>query len=229
MWFWIKHLLIASFLLAAVGFLIFGDDITFSPDKEEEKFTGRVIKPSKKTEEEKAEEEADKETFGITTSSAAKGLSNFYGKVKEELLGTNKTLGDGFVLKLTPSVYTLDEELKQREEMVQPGPKTFTGTFMNRRFRSGDTLKQILEQATEDEGMELIWRLDRDYVIKHYFQVESDLVDTVGTVAKALNSDYEKDIQALYCYKQRALVITYEISDYVKANCRQAKTKTPSS
>lgn len=232
MWFWIKHLFLAILLLGAAAFLLFGDDIdiNFGQGADEAKeSSGRVYKPTRKTEEEKAKADEEKDAFSLTTSSAAKGLSGFYGKVKEELLGNSKTMGDGFVLRLEPSVYTVDEQLRRRGDMVQPGPEKFTGTVTNRRFRSGDTLKQILEQATAEEGMALIWRLERDYVIKHYFQVESDLVNTVGTVARALDSDYEKEILAFYCYKQRALLITHEVTEFVKDNCRQAKTKVKQS
>lgn len=224
MWFWLKHLTLAAVLVGAVVFLLFGDDIKFSGDPipvTDE--AGRVTKPNRQTDEEKAKEDEGGPSFTLTTSSAAKGLSGFYGKVREELLGNSKTLGDGFVLKLDPPKYSLDQQLRRREEMVQPGPEKFTGEVTNRRFRSGDTLKQILESATEAEGMELIWRLDRDYVIKHYFQVESNLVDAVGTVAKALDSDFDTEILAFYCSKQRALVLTHEITDFVRDNCRSTK------
>lgn len=222
MWFWIKHLSLAVILLAAAVFLLLDEEWKMHFNMEEEKPTsGRIIKPTVKTEDEKQ----DKPAFGITKSKAADGLSNFYGKVKEELLGTSKTMGDGFVLRLDPQVYSVDEQLQRRGDMVQPGPAKFTGEVESRHFRSGDTIKSQLEYAAEKEGMELIWRLERDYVIKHYFQVESNLLSTIGTVASALDSDYEHDVYAFYCFKQRAVLITHEVTDFIRENCSRAGKK----
>jgi hypothetical protein len=46
-------------------------------------------------------------------------------------------------------------------------------------------------------------------------------------VARALNSDFEKDVYAFYCYPQRAVVITHDFTDFVKENCRQAGITEP--
>lgn len=223
MLFWIKNILLTLLLIAAAAFLLIGEDLKFigTPVKES---TGRVTKPTTKTAEEKAEEK--NEAFSMTTSGAATGLSNFYGKVKEELLGNSKKMGDGFVIKVEPSIYTLDEQLQQRGEMVNPGSPQFTGEHISRRFRIGDTIREQLAAAAEEEGIELIWRLDRDYIIKHYFEVNSNLLSALGTVAAALDSDFDKDVFAFYCYKERAVIITHEKSDYVKTNCRRATSKS---
>ncbi|MCJ8274591.1 MAG: toxin co-regulated pilus biosynthesis Q family protein, partial [Psychrosphaera sp.] len=98
----------------------------------------------------------------------------------------------------------------------------------SRRFRIGETIRAQLAAAAEEEGIALIWQLDRDYIIKHYFEVDSNLISALGTVASALDSDFEKDVFAFYCYRQRAVIITHEKSDYVNANCRLATiTKKP--
>jgi cyclophilin family peptidyl-prolyl cis-trans isomerase len=226
MLFWIKNILLTVFLLGAVVFLLFGQDWVIPGDSVAEK-PGRITQSTTKTKEElQAEKDAEEEAFSMTTSGAAKGLSNFYGKVKEELLGNKKTLGDGYVLRVEPSIYTLEEQLQQRGDMVTPGSPKFTGEHVNRHFRVGDTIRKNLIQAAEDEGMELIWRLDRDYIIKHYFQVESNLLGVLGTVAKALDSDFEKDVFAYYCFKERAVIITHESSEYVQSNCKLANSKS---
>jgi hypothetical protein len=233
MWFWIKNGLIALILLAAAIFLLLGEDIKFTgtPSKDEPNRAAQPVRQpiqqsTTQVEDKKLPVDNKDEAFSMTSSGAAKGLSNFYGKVRGELLGTNKTMGDGFVISVEPSIYTLDERLQRRGEMVNPGSPNFTGERISRRFRIGETIREQLA-AAEVEGIALIWQLDRDYIIKHYFEVDSDLISALGTVASALDSDFEKDVFAFYCYKQRAVIIAHEKSEYVNNNCRLATTKKP--
>ncbi len=231
MWFWIKNGLITLILLAAALFLLLGEDFKFTgtPSKEKPNQAAQpvrqAIEPSTGQLKNEKQPDEKKEAFSMSSSGAAKGLSNFYGKVRAELLGNSKTMGDGFVISVEPSIYTLDEQLQRRGEMVNPGSPKFTGERISRRFRIGETIREQLAAAAEVEGIALIWQLDRDYIIKHYFEVDSDLISALGTVASALDSDFEKDVFAFYCYKQRAVIIAHEKSDFVNSNCRLATTK----
>lgn len=229
MGFWIKKFILMFVLLGIAGYVLLIDEFSFSsnrPNVAQQQQEKPQPKPKKVTSSKEQEEEIYGEggTFEMTTSSAATGLSRFYGKVKEELLGNNKTVGDGYVIKLKPSIFTLDEQLQRRGAMVQPGSPKFTGETTTRHFRQGQTIRNQLIVAAQQEGMELIWQLERDYIIKHYFKVNADLLSTLSTVAKALNSDFEKHVYALYCFNQRAVVITHDYTDYVKQNCRDAST-----
>ena len=214
-------------LLGIAAYVLLVDEIDLLPESQTvaENKTESKPKPKPKLIQQPEEEEVihgDGSAFGMTTSSAATGLSRFYGKVKEELLGNNTTIGDGYVIKLKPSIFTLDEQLQRRGAMVKPGSPKFTGEITTRHFRQGQTIRNQLFEAAQQEGMELIWQLERDYIIKHYFKVDADLLSTLSTVAKALNSDFDKHVYALYCFNQRAVVITHDYTDYVRANCRDA-------
>lgn len=210
--FWLKNILLMAILIAIAAFLLFGDELSFH----------EFSLGSDKTSTTATDKETDNDAFSLTTSDAALGLSSFYGKIKQDLLGNNDTIGDGFVVRLKPSRYSLDQQLRKRGKTVTPGNPVFTGNVTSRRFRQGKTIKDQLTAAAEAEGMELIWRLERDYVIKHYFQVDSNLLGALGTVASALDSDFEHDVHAFYCYRQRAVIITHEFTDFVKDNCRKA-------
>ena len=189
-------------------------------DKRSTRPGGRITKPAAQP---KAE---DDEAFSMTTSTAAKGLSSFYGKVKEHLLNKNVADGDGFVLHVKPSPFSLDEQLERRGNMVTPGNPKFTGKAVERHFQVGDTIRSKLGAAAKDEGLELIWDLDRDYKIKYYFNVETNFLRTLSTVASALDSDFEKEVRAYYCYKQRAAIITHEATAFIKSNCQRATNKS---
>ncbi|MFT4925714.1 MAG: hypothetical protein ACI8WB_001809 [Phenylobacterium sp.] len=218
MWFWIKNVTLLVFLGVTAWYLLNYQDI----HKEDEVGKGKA---ASRTAIKEQQQDAERGTFSSSSSKAAKGLSNFYGKVKEELLGNSKTLGDGFVLKLDKPKDSIDQQLQKRAEMVTPGNFKFQGEFEGRRFRTGDTIREILKGYAEEEGLELYWRLERDYVIKHYFEVESNFVAALGSVAKALDSDFEKDVYAWYCPRERAAIITYEHNDYLKSNCQLADAK----
>lgn len=222
MWFWIKNIFLTVFLIAAAVFLLTDQSKLFEeqleilrrpPAEQGQK------KPQAKTSEDQ------QGSFSGTTSGAAAGLSNFYGKVKEDLLGNSNKLGDGFVLKLKKPNITIDQQLQNRARMVTPGNPKFEGEFVDRRFRSGDTVKDKLSEYAEDEGIELFWRLERDYIIKHNFQVSSSFVEALGSVAKAIDSDFERDVYAYYCSRERAAIVTYETSDYMSSNCKLADSK----
>jgi len=231
MWFWIKNITLTIVLLFISAYLLVGDPSWFKTSSSPQQTskpepTAQIKRPTyKATKKEEPEIAGDGGTFTMTRSSAATGLSRFYGKVKEELLGNSNTIGDGFVIKLKPSVYSLDEQLQRRGSMVKPGSEDFDGEILTHHFRKGETMRNQLTIAAEQEGMALIWQLERDYIIKHYFKVDSDLLSTLSTVAKALNSDFEKDVYAFYCFAQRAVIITNEFTDYVRQQCREVKTK----
>ena len=230
MGFWIKKITLMFVLLGIAAYVLMVDDLGFNSNSNDtaQQTAKNQPKPKPKKivspEQEQEPIYGDGSAFGITQSSAATGLSRFYGKVKEELLGYNTTTGDGYVIKLKPPILSLDEQLQRRGAMVTPGSPKFTGQFTTRHFRQGQTIRNQLIDAAHQEGMELIWQLERDYIIKHYFKVDADLLSTLSTVAKALNSDFEKHVYALYCFNQRAVVITHDYTDYVRENCRDAST-----
>ncbi|MFT5163703.1 MAG: hypothetical protein ACI9FJ_002300 [Alteromonadaceae bacterium] len=220
MWFWIKNLILVIGLGGAAIYLLTYQDSAIQT------VTTKTAKTISKNNPVTAKEDAQgRGTFSSTSSGAAKGLSDFYGKVKEELLGNGKTIGDGFVLKLDKPTLSVDEQLQNRAQIVTPGSYKFTGEVEDRHFRSGETIKDILSEYAAKEGIVLIWRLEKDYIIKHYFQVESNLVSTIGSVAKALDSDFERDVFGYYCPRERAAVITYDSSSYLKSNCKLAGKK----
>ena len=226
MGFWIKKFILMFVLLALAAYVLLVDEINLLPKSQTVVKNQNEPKPKPKPKRIQQQEQevihGDGSAFRMTTSSAATGLSRFYGNVKKELLGNNTTIGDGYVIKLEPPIFTLDEQLQRRSAIVKPASPTFTGTTATRHFRQGQTIRKQLIIAAEQEGMELIWQLERDYIIKHYFKVEADLLSTLSAVAKALNSDFDKHVYALYCFNQRAVVITHDYTDYVKANCRDA-------
>lgn len=211
-------------LLGLAAYVLLADQIKFNSDdnpivaqKPEPKprySAPKAVKPVASV------EEQNTGAFSSTTTSAASGLSNFYGKIKQEILGHG--IDNDFIIKVKPSVYTLDEQLKHRGAMVNPGSPKFTGEVAIRHFRKGETIRNQLSKAASEEGMALIWQLERDYIIKEYFQVNADFLKTLSSVAHALNSDFENHVYALYCFNQRAVVITYNYTDYVKDNCKVA-------
>ena len=215
-------------LLGLAGYVLFADDIGFgssgqaaAPQKPQPKPDTPTPRP---VEVAKTEPEETGGAFSSTRSSAASGLSNFYKNFRNDIIGDKSKISDN-VIRLKPNVYTLDEQLQRREAMVQPGPPEFTGEVTVRHFRKGETIRNQLHDAAKDEGMALIWQLERDYIIKEYFQVNADFLKTLSSVAHALNSDFENHVYALYCFNQRAVVITYDYTKYVKKNCKDASRK----
>ncbi len=221
MWFWIKNLLLAVILITVAIILITdqGSSVLLQFAKDSQPAPQKTVVKTKTS----VTPEQSDGAFASTTTEAGKGLSSFYGKIKEDLLGNGKTIGDGFVLKVDRPTQSVDEQLQNRALMVNPGSPNWQGETEDRHFRTGETIREILSNYAEKEGIVLIWRLERDYIIKHYFQVESNFVGALGSVAKALDSDFERDVFAYYCPRERAAIITYDTSSYLTNNCKLAQ------
>nr|WP_256473765.1 TcpQ domain-containing protein [Aliidiomarina quisquiliarum] len=86
-----------------------------------------------------------------------------------------------------------------------------------------DTLKSNSERLAAEENMELIWWLDKDYVVRAPFQVNADLLQSLDRLARSLNSHHPGSPQAFLCPRQRAILIaTSESAESVSHYCTPA-------
>lgn len=149
---------------------------------------------------------------------AAKGLSEFYGKIRGTDVDGARELSK-FKLSLPDTSQQLTQQLQQRALVVVPGQDGWRGKVMDRRFREGDTIKTKLTEYARAEGLELFWTLPRDYVIKQYFQIDRSLIDTVHQIAQAIAPDFHSPVLSFYCPKERAAVITDKTNDHLTQHC----------
>ena len=155
-----------------------------------------------------------------STNAAAQGLSQFYESFKNRV-NNRDTEREQFVIDIGKPTFPLDDALAQRGLVVKPSSQNWTGEVAPRRFKMGNTLKSALSSYAKKENIALFWYLERDYVVKHNFRVNTDFVSTLYQVGRAINDDFEYEVYTFFCHRQRAAIITEKPSQFVRENCRR--------
>lgn len=155
---------------------------------------------------------------------AAEGFSNFYSQYLSSSGGPQRD--DNYHLILPDTSKQLPQQLHQRISQVEPLPDYWRGNVTDRRFREGDTIRTVLSDYAAAEGLVLYWTLPRDYIVKHYFQTDSSLLDTLENISKAISSDFPQPVLAYFCPQQRAVVLTDKAQPYLLQHCVRANEVT---
>jgi phage-related protein len=74
----------------------------------------------------------------------------------------------------------------------------------------------------EQEGMQLIWDLNQDFIIRHRFLSENSLVATLDEIAGAIDANFIPQVNVYFCNKKRTIVIAENAGTYVIDNCKKA-------
>ncbi|MFC4657074.1 MULTISPECIES: TcpQ domain-containing protein [Rheinheimera] len=190
MWFWIRHLLLAALLLLLAALVMLKPEWL-------------VIQPKNLAEK---------------GNEAVQGFTSFYSTIRDSMNSQSEGSED-FVIELHDDHSQLISLLKGRAERVEALPENWQGRRTDRRFRVGDTLKTNLTMEGRKEGVELYWVLGRDYKVKHYFQTDFSYLSAIREAASALSSDFEDPVQAYFCHKSRAVVLTDKAVPYLQQSC----------
>jgi len=213
MGFWIRNAIIAVVLIGlAVAFFIY-KDVLLAPEQEQQ-----VATPETQNKEEtpKAETPAKPKQKAKSKNAAADGLSNFYAKIygdKEERKIINNVIflpePHGDVVKI----------LQAREMVVRPYRKNWRGNKDSRAFRKGETLYQKLVEYAGDEGVEILWWLNKDFIVKEPFRIDKDILKTAKQIGQAVSGHFPEGINSYFCYRQRTLVFVNEALAYLDEEC----------
>lgn len=98
-------------------------------------------------------------------------------------------------------------------------PLNWSGEVGPRRFQPDSTLRTVLTQYANNEGVTLLWYLDKDYVVKDHFRIDSSFNSALYRVSRSINDDFSNEVYAFFCPKQRAAVITELPSEFVRTHC----------
>jgi len=64
-----------------------------------------------------------------------------------------------------------------------------------------------------------MWRLNKDFIIKHPFRIDSDIINTAKKVGDAISGHFPEGINSYFCYRQRTLVFVNESMGYLNDEC----------
>lgn len=151
--------------------------------------------------------------------SVAKGLSDFYREFRMTANEPECSEGTDMVLDLTPSEQSLDDRLQSMSSALKPVDSRWEGEYKYRTFRAGNTLREAISSYAEQEGMQVIWDLNQDFVIKHQFQMDNTVAGSLAKIASAIDSNFEGKVVTFVCPKQRSLVVTEKVTEYLNTQC----------
>lgn len=210
--FWIKNLIFLVVLVALAYYLIANEEELFSSKVEDEVVAvpveaGNVATPA-----------AEPQVNIKQTNAAAEGLSRFYAN----LHGTDADDGPKVrnnIVYLPEPKGDLVEILEARRLVTRPLRKNWSGSTENRPFRKGETLHQKLLEYAKQDGLEVIWWLDRDFIVKDPFRINKDIIDTAYRVGQAIGGHFVNGLSTYFCYQQRTLVLIEKESSYLDEEC----------
>lgn len=155
--------------------------------------------------------------------SVSQGLSEFYREYRMSSTDPIKDEQGDFVLDLGESSESLDEQLSDMSSDFKPVNEQWVGEHKFRSFKAGNTLREAITNYAQQEGMQVIWDLDQDFVIKYHFQLDNTIVGSLSEIASAVNSNFENDVGTYVCPEQRSLVVTEELTPFLKQHCKRVE------
>ncbi|MGJ8694634.1 MAG: TcpQ domain-containing protein, partial [Thalassotalea sp.] len=154
-----------------------------------------------------------------STNAAADGLSRFYASINPDFDDNSGPRIRDNIVYLPDPKGDLSKILTARKKVTSPLRKSWRGDRAPRPFRVGETLYQKLSEYAQTQGIEVMWRLNRDFLIKDPFRIDQNLVKTAYQVGKAVEGHFENGISIYFCYQHRVLVLIDQPDNYLAAEC----------
>lgn len=162
---------------------------------------------------------------GKREQSIQSGLSDFYREYRNTFNELTLEEPSDFVLDVQLSDVPLEERLQSVSQNAKSVPSNWVGTYKNRSFRPGASLREAMTEYAKQDGVRLIWDLNQDFVVKHMFQMEGTVADALVAMGKAIDSNFEKSVIAYLCPDARTLVITTQQSETLDQQCQRLRSR----
>lgn len=193
--FWLKYVLLSLMIIAvAVALLIMQQNIQSTVLPEDD--TGK--------------------------KSISSNMSRFYANYRlSSRYAREDGLGD-FVTKVKTSDIPLSERLQKMESLQNPVSGKWVGEHKDRIFKAGGTLRNGITNYAESEGIQVIWELEQDFIVKYSFELDDTLLGSLKKIGKAIDANFDGEVKAYMCPRQRSMVITSKSSEYLEKRCEEA-------
>ncbi|MBA6390369.1 hypothetical protein H4J38_06165 [Colwellia sp. BRX10-3] len=217
--FWLRSIILGLILIGLATALLLNRELLFSLSGN----TADAVVATKVDlhHEEGAEPVAPEEKIVVakeSTNAAADGLSRYYANLHGDMDGKGPKIRNNIVYLPDPKG-DLEKILEARRLITQPLRKDWTGKTDNHPFRLGETLFQKLSEYAQDNDLEMLWWLNRDFVVKSAFRVNKNIIATSYQVGKAVEGHFENGLSIYFCYQQRAIVLIEYSIPYLVNEC----------
>ncbi|MFT6528834.1 MAG: hypothetical protein ACJAZB_000466 [Psychrosphaera sp.] len=150
----------------------------------------------------------------------ADGVAKFYSTFRKSFM-PGATQLDEYTIQLPEEDLSVSDKLQIRGAQVRPAEPNWTGEDKRRSFKENDTLKTALTKFGNAEGVEVIWDLKYDYIIKNHFVETADFRELIEKMSKTVNNDYDGQARGYFCPQERAIVLTDKPDQYVTEFCER--------
>ena len=216
--FWLRNIILGLILIGLASALMLNTEPLFSTSQEP---ADKVVATTVDTyQAEQVESLIQEETLDAekSTNAAADGLSNYYASIRGDMTGDDPKIRNNIVYLAEPKG-DLEKILTARALITRPLPKNWTGETDNHPFRLGETLFGKLSEYAGDNNLQVIWWLNRDFVVKNAFRINKDIVTTSYQVGKAIEGHFETGLSIYFCYQQRTIVVIEHDTAYLEKEC----------
>ncbi|MGB1198294.1 MAG: TcpQ domain-containing protein [Thalassotalea sp.] len=215
---WIRNITFALILVTLGVLLFLNREMLFTSAATEELTTEEVLADKERAEEKVHEKEDLPEASKKEKNAAAAGLSRFYANLR----GTDEDDGPRIknnIVYLPEPDGDLVDILTAKALVTRPLRSNWRSSKKNAAFRIGFTLNQKLTEYAEESGLELIWWLDKDFLVKDPFRINKDIVRMTYQISKAVEGHFPDGVLAYFCNKHRTLIITEKNYEYLNDEC----------
>jgi len=223
--FWLRNIILASILIV-LAYLLFDNQEALFSMAEQSAEEGSALLASDDSSKPSSEIEPKKRaSIKKSNNAAADGLSRFYASINPDMNSKGPRIRNNVVFLPDPPG-NLVNILEARKLVTRPYRKSWQGNTESRPFRKGHTILQKLTEYANQEGLEIIWWLNRDFIIKDPFRIEKNILETSFQLGRSVEGHFENGVNIFFCYRHRALVFIDEPIDYLTDECKVLQSKS---
>ncbi|MEW6982381.1 TcpQ domain-containing protein [Colwelliaceae bacterium 6471] len=230
--FWLRNIIIGLVLLGLAFFFFSNQELFLSLDKQFLQPESEELVQASDLAENSSDSQIAKPIDVPKTqpkikdkNAAAEGLSNFYASINADLDGRGPKIRNNIVFLPDPKG-DLVKILEARRMVTRPLKANWKGIKADRPFRVGETIFQKLTEYANNDGLEIIWWLNRDFLVKSPFRIDDGIFSTVHKLAKSVEGHFQNGVNIYFCYQQRAIVLIDDNIDYLNEECTLLDKKT---
>tara|TARA_R110001583_G_scaffold12280_12_gene54686 strand:+ start:5156 stop:5848 length:693 start_codon:yes stop_codon:yes gene_type:complete len=216
MGFWIRNAILAIVLIGLAVAFFLNKDLLLALDQEAVQTSTTKVETKKGASKDVTQETQKYQQKQKTTNAAADGLSNFYAKIYGD---NSKRKVRNNIIFLPDPEGDLVKILQAREMIVRPYRKSWSGTTASRSFREGETLYQKLSEYSASDGLEVIWWINKDFIVKDPFRIDKNILKTASQIGRGVSGHFPQGIKSYFCYRQRTLVFINDPLTYLDDEC----------
>jgi hypothetical protein len=223
--FWLRNIVLAAILIVLAYLLFDNQEALFSMAEQGAEEGSDLIAGDSSSTQSPVKNPTPKTSNKKSSNAAADGLSRFYASINPDMSSKGPKVRNNIVFLPDPSG-NLVKILEARKMVTRPYRKSWHGNVESRAFRTGQTILQKLTEYANQEGLEIIWWLNRDFIIKGPFRIEKNILETSFQLGRSVEGHFENGIKVFFCYRHRTLVFIDDPIDYLTAECTILQSKS---